>query len=153
CLAATSFEPARRMFSYTCDFGASTGGSGVVAPHAHANPGVFTVNPTVVDNQTLSSSATHQVTVNARPHAAFQFAPTTVYVGISVTFDASTSTDPDGSIASYAWDFGDGSSGTGVQASHVFAAKGTFGIRLTVVDSDGLSNETTRDRKSTRLNS
>src|SRR2546426_407143 len=142
--ASTSFDPDGMIVSYTWEFGDSTGGTGVVATHAYANPGVFTVNLTAVDNQTLSSSATHQVTVNARPHAAFQFAPTTVYVGISVTFDASTSTDPDGSIASYAWNFGDGSSGTGVQASHVFAAKGTFGIRLTVVDSDGLSNETTR---------
>src|SRR2546427_773900 len=142
--ASASFDPDGMIVSYTWEFGDSTGGTGVVATHAYANPGVFTVNLTVVDNQTLSSSATHQVTVNARPHAAFQFAPTTVYVGISVTFDASTSTDPDGSIASYAWSFGDGSSGAGVQASHVFAAKGTFGVRLTVVDSDGLSNETTR---------
>ena len=142
--ASTSFDPDGMIVSYTWEFGDSTGGTGVVATHAYANPGVFSVNLSVIDNQALSSSATHQVTVNARPHAAFQFAPTTVYVGISVTFDASTSTDPDGSIASYAWNFGDGSSGTGVQASHVFAAKGTFGIRLTVVDSDGLSNETTR---------
>src|SRR5256712_257065 len=142
--ASTSFDPDGMIVSYTWEFGDSTGGTGVVATHAYANPGVFSVNLSVIDNQALSSTATHQVTVNARPHAAFQFAPTTVYVGISVTFDASTSTDPDASIASYAWSFGDGSSGAGVQASHVFAAKGTFGVRLTVVDSDGLSNETTR---------
>src|SRR3989454_513881 len=142
--ASGSHDPDGMIVSYTWEFGDSTGGTGVVATHAYANPGVFTVNLSVIDNQALSSSATHQVTVNARPHAAFQFAPTTVYVGISVTFDASTSTDPDGSIASYAWSFGDGSSGTGVQASHVFAAKGTFQIRLAVVDNDGLSNETTR---------
>src|SRR3989449_188051 len=140
--ASGSHDPDGAIVSYRWDFGDLTNGSGAITTHPYTIVG--TVNLTVVDNQTLSSSAAHQVTVNARPHAAFQFAPTTVYVGISVTFDASTSTDPDGSIASYAWNFGDGSSGTGVQASHVFAAKGTFGIRLTVVDSDGLSNETTR---------
>src|SRR2546425_663560 len=142
--ASTSFDPDGTIVSYTWEFGDATGGSGVVATHSYANPGVLAVNLTVLDNQTLSSRATHQVTVNAPPHAGFQFAPTTVYVGVSVTFDGSGSTDPDGSIASYAWDFGDGSTGTGVQASHVFAAKGTFQIRLTVVDNDGLSNETTR---------
>ena len=142
--ASASFDPDGTIVAYTWEFGDSTGGSGVVATHSYANPGVFTVNLTVVDNQTLSSSATHQVTVNAPPHAGFQFAPTTVFVGISVTFDGSTSSDPDGSIASYAWDFGDGSTGTGIQAVHVFAAKGTFQIRLTVVDNDGLSNQTTR---------
>src|SRR5207245_1507790 len=142
--ASTSFDPDGMIVSYTWEFGDSTGGTGVVATHSYANPGVFTVNLTVVDNQTLSSSATHQVTVNAPPHAGFQFAPTTVFVGISVTFDGSTSSDPDGSIASYAWDFGDGSTGTGIQAVHVFAAKGTLQIRLTVVDNDGLSNQTTR---------
>src|SRR3989454_626464 len=142
--ASTSFDPDGTIVSYTWEFGDATGGSGVVATHSYANPGVLAVNLTVLDNQTLSSRATHQVTVNAPPHAGFQFAPTTVYVGVSVTFDGSGSTDPDGSIASYAWDFGDGSTGTGVQASHVFAAKGTFQIRLAVVDNDGLSNETTR---------
>src|SRR5256712_1071956 len=142
--ASASFDPDGMIVSYTWEFGDSTGGSGKIATHSYSNSGAFTVNLAVVDNQTLSSSALHQVTVNARPHAAFQFAPTTVYVGVTVAFDGSTSTDPDGSVASYAWDFGDGSTGTGVHASHVFTAKGTFPVQLAVVDNDGLSNETTR---------
>ena len=142
--ASASFDPDGTIVSYAWEFGDSTAGGGVVATHSYANPGLFTVNLTVVDNQTLSSSATHQLTVNAPPHAAFQFAPTTVYVGVSVTFNGSASTDADGTIASYAWDFGDASTATGVQATHIFAAKGTFGVRFTVVDNEGLSNETTR---------
>jgi len=142
--ASPSFDPDGSIASYTWEFGDSSGGSGKIATHSYSNPGLFTVNLTVVDNQTLSSNATHQVTVNAPPRATFQFAPVTIYVGVSVTFDGSGSTDADGSIASYAWDFGDGSTGTGVQASHVFIAKGTFPVQLTVVDNDGLSNETIR---------
>src|SRR5207247_5124675 len=99
---------------------------------------------TVVDNHSLSSNATHQVTVNAPPRAAFQFSPGTIDIGVSVMFDGSASTDPDGTIASFSWDFGDGSLGSGVQASHGYARKGTFGIALTVVDNLGLSNRTTR---------
>src|SRR3989454_4782978 len=112
--------------------------------HAFANPGVYTAILTVVDNQSLSSNATHQVTVNAPPRVAFQFSPGTVYIGVSVLFDGSASTDPDGTIASYSWDFGDGSLGTGVQASHGYARKGVFGVELTVVDNLGLTNRTTR---------
>src|SRR5436309_13564543 len=113
-------------------------------PHAYANQGVYTAILTVVDNQSLSSDATHQVTVNAPPRAAFQFSPGTIYIGFSVTFDGSASTDPDGTIASYSWDFGDGYFGTGVQASHGYAARGAFGVELTVVDNLGLSNHTAR---------
>src|SRR5437870_406618 len=143
--ASRSSDPNGTIVSYTWEFGDSTVGSGVITTHSYANPGVFTVNLTVTDNRSLSSNATHQVTVDAPPHAAFQFSPGTIYIGTSVSFDGSGSTDTDGTIASYRWDFGDRSSGTGVQASHAYAAKGVFGVRLTVADDPGLSNSTTRE--------
>jgi len=142
--ASASVDPDGTIVSYAWEFGDSTTGSGVLITHAYANPGVFTVNLTVVDNQTLSSKATHQVTVNAPPRAAYQFAPATIYIGVSVTFDASTSTDSDGIIAWYDWDFGDGSTGSGVRSSHTYTVKGDFGVGLTVVDNLGSSNRTTQ---------
>jgi len=142
--ASASFDPDGTIVSYTWEFGDSTVGSGVMPTHAFANPGVYTAILTVVDNQSLSSTATHQVTVNTPPRVAFQFSPGTIYIGVSVAFDGSASTDPDGTIASYSWDFGDGSLGTGVQPSHGYTAKGLFGVELTVVDNLGLSNYTTR---------
>jgi len=142
--ASASFDPDGTIVSYTWEFGDSTVGSGVMPTHAFANPGVYTAILTVVDNQSLSSNATHQVTVNTPPRVAFQFSPGTIYIGVSVAFDGYASTDPDGTIASYSWDFGDGSFGTGVQPSHVYSAKGLFGVELTVVDNLGLSNYTTR---------
>jgi len=56
-----------------------------------------------------------------------------------VDFDAGTSYDPDGSIASYAWDFGDGTTATGKTASHTFTATTTqtYTVTLTVTDDDG----------------
>ena len=143
--ASRSSDPHGTIENYSWEFGDSTVGSGVITTHAYANPGVFTVNLTVTDNRSLSSNATHQVAVDAPPHAAFQFSPGTIYIGTSVSFDGSGSTDTDGTIASYRWDFGDRSSGTGVQASHAYAAKGVFGVRLTVADDPGLSNSTTRE--------
>jgi PKD repeat protein len=66
--------------------------------------------------------------------------PYSAQVGETITFDGSGSTDPDGSIASYAWAFGDGSTGTGVNPTHAYATAGTFTVSLMVTDNDGATN-------------
>jgi PKD repeat protein len=58
--------------------------------------------------------------------------------GSSCTFDSSSSTDADGSIVTRAWDFGDGTTGSGPQVVHNYAAPGTYAVKLTVTDNDGL---------------
>ncbi|PAP75965.1 hypothetical protein BSZ37_05680 [Rubrivirga marina] len=55
---------------------------------------------------------------------------------LSYTFDASASTD-DGTITGYAWDFGDGATGTGSAPAHTYAASGTYTVALTVTDNEG----------------
>lgn len=62
---------------------------------------------------------------------------------LAVTLDASASTDSDGTIASYAWNFGDGSNAAGVTASHAYAAAGTYTVTMTVSDDGGGWNSTT----------
>jgi subtilisin family serine protease len=63
---------------------------------------------------------------------------------LSCTFDGTASSDPDGSIASYAWNFGDGTSGTGATVTHTFAAAGTYTVTLTVTDNQGATGSTSR---------
>lgn len=75
---------------------------------------------------------------NEPPVAAFSYACT----GLSCTFDASASTDPDGSLVGYAWTFGDGNTGSGVEAAHTYAADGSYTVTLTVTDNDGASAST-----------
>lgn len=56
---------------------------------------------------------------------------------LTLHFDASLSTDSDGQIVGYQWDFGDGNTGSGVKISHTYAASGTYWITLTVTDNGG----------------
>lgn len=60
-----------------------------------------------------------------------------VLIGRPVVFDGSASSDPDGSITAYEWDFGDGTTASSVVATHTYTAPGTYTVRLTVTDDDG----------------
>jgi PKD repeat protein len=76
---------------------------------------------------------------NGTPVPSFTFAPSAPLLRVDVTFDASLSTDSDGRIANYAWNFGDGSQGTGAVVRHEFGSVGTFVVTLTVTDDRGQS--------------
>jgi len=77
--------------------------------------------------------------LNQLPVVQFTASPLSGTSPFTVDFDAGTSYDPDGSIASYAWDFGDGASDTGVTTSHTFTATTaqTYTVTLTVTDDNG----------------
>jgi PKD repeat protein len=62
---------------------------------------------------------------------------------LTVTVSGETSTATDGTIASYAWDFGDNSRGTGARAEHTYAIAGTYVITLEVTDQKGRSGSVT----------
>ena len=71
--------------------------------------------------------------VNATPIAS----PTASCTGQACGFNGSSSTDPDGTVAGYAWSFGDGGTSTAVDPSHRYAAAGTYHVTLTVTDNQG----------------
>ncbi len=74
--------------------------------------------------------------VNQPPVASF----TSSASGLVLSVNGSGSSDPDGSIASYAWTFGDGGTATGATASRTYAAAGTYTVTLTVTDNKGASS-------------
>jgi PKD repeat protein len=78
--------------------------------------------------------------VNTAPVATASFGPAAPRPTELVTFDGTQSTDADNDALTYAWDFGDGSAGTGVTVQHAFDAVGTFTATLTVTDGSGASS-------------
>ncbi len=78
--------------------------------------------------------------MNEPPNAIFTADPTEGDIPLEVVVDASGSTDPDGMIVSYEWDFGDGTTGTGLMTSHTYNTPGTYTITLTVTDDDGATD-------------
>ncbi len=146
--ASASSDPDGSIVSYSWDFGDGQFGSGVTVQHAYSAPGTYTVRLTVTDDGGASDSTTSQITVtqaaNTPPTAAFSYSPSNPTPGAWVHFDASGSSDPDGSIVSYSWNFGDGGTGSGVSIYHRFTSAGTYTVRLTVIDNDGASDTTTQ---------
>jgi PKD repeat protein len=71
---------------------------------------------------------------NGTPVPFFTFSPSSPIAKSDVTFDASLSTDSDGRIVSYAWNFGDGSQGSGALVKHDYSSDGSYTVTLTVTD-------------------
>jgi PKD repeat protein len=79
--------------------------------------------------------------------------PYSAFLGEEITFDGSDSTDEDGTIMNYTWDFGDGSMGYGINPTYTYDTEGTYTVILTVTDDDGATDtdETTVEIKSANI--
>ena len=107
--------------------------------HTYKAAGRYQATLTVVDEDGQLSSVSHTVVIGIAPTALFTESPTAVATGREVTFSAAGSRDTNagGSIAAYAWSFGDGATGTGVAAKHAYSHPGVYTVRLSVTDALG----------------
>jgi DNA/RNA endonuclease G (NUC1) len=80
------------------------------------------------------------VEAGIQPPIAATDGPYTGSVGSPITMSAASSVDPNGTVVAFAWDFGDGATATGAVVSHSYAQSGTFSVKLTVTDNDGLTD-------------
>ena len=81
--------------------------------------------------------------VNQPPTADIAASKTQVTINETITFNGSGSRDPDGSIASYSWDFGDGGNSNQQTANHAYSSPGTYTVGLTVTDNEGATGSAT----------
>jgi DNA-binding beta-propeller fold protein YncE/PKD repeat protein len=111
-------------------------GSSAVGAYDVSSAGALTVRT----GSPVTTNGAHTavaVTPNQGPEAKVD--PVPAPAGSASTFEGGPSSDPDGTVKTYAWDFGDGSSGTGATATHTYAQAGSYTVRLTVTDDEDCS--------------
>ena len=143
-----SHDPDGFLASYEWDFDqdGTIDAEGITVFHVFPASGSYSIELTVTDNEGAIDSVTHKITVQSGaepPVARFQFSPFTPVQLDSVQF-IDTSTDSDGAISTWEWDFGDGTTSEEQNLSHQYQQEGTFTITLIVTDSDGLTDGTTQ---------
>ena len=144
--SASSAPAGRTIVSFEWTFGDGGTASGVTASHTYTAVGSYTATLTITDSRGATGATTLGVIVSSsRPTASFIFSPTAPRVNEPVFFDASASRAGvvGRTIVSYAWVFGDGSTGTGRTTTHEYSFASTFTVSLTVTDSVGETNTST----------
>lgn len=115
--------------------------SGIAPSWSWSESGTYTIGLKVIDDDAATDTDTTDVYIELDeypPTASFTYTPEQPKVGDEVSFDASGSTDHDGNIVSYSWDFGDDTTGSGMITSHMYSEPARYTVVLTVVDNDNL---------------
>jgi PKD repeat protein len=148
--SSSSASTGHTLTKYAWDFGDGTSFTGTAATtnHTFTNAGAFVVSLVVTDDTSQVAKTSNTVTVSAAgavaPTAHFTTSPSSPGVNQDVFFNASTSTPGTGhTLTAYAWDFGDGTTGTGVTPTHPYGRAGIFTINLVVTDDAGQTGSTT----------
>ena len=123
------------------DFGDSTGSSGKSVKHTYMEEGTYTVTLTVVDESSRIGVAKKEVDILYRNQAPVASLEATyggigqqVKVNSIAFFDGGASSDPDGDVLEFEWDFGDGAKSTLLRPNHEYTSTGNYTVTLTVTD-------------------
>jgi PKD repeat protein len=133
-----STDPDGTITARAWDFGDGSTSTQANPLKTYPEDGSYEVRLIVTDNRSAKDTITKTVSVlqpNQPPVAAFASSCT----NLNCNF-ADQSTDADGTVVSWAWDFGDGATSTSQNPSHSYAAEGTYTVTLTVTDDDGAAS-------------
>ncbi len=150
--ASSSSDPDGIIGTYAWNFGDSSSSFGKIVTHTYQNTGTYTATLKAYDNLGASSTVYKSITVSApsavnitnqNPIASFTASPTSGFAPLTVSLDASSSFDPDGTITSYNWDFNvSGVTATGKTTSITYSnVPNIYNITLTVTDNSGATSK------------
>lgn len=132
---------------YLWDFGDNLGGSGANVNHVFVEEGQYTITLTVIDGEGSIGVSKKVISVlhkNEPPVASLDSTYGGLGQSIKVNsiafFDGGASSDPDGDVLSFSWDFGDGNVGEGIRPNHFYESVGNFTVTLVVTDQGNLSS-------------
>ncbi|MEA2055051.1 MAG: PKD domain-containing protein [Candidatus Thermoplasmatota archaeon] len=109
--------------------------------HMYGDDGIYIVRLTVWDDNSTMDTITYPINILNVPPVA-DAGSNRIVNNLTVTFNASSSYDPDGAIVGCAWDFGDGNTASGIFKSHTYMGDNVYTVTLNVTDNDGAYNET-----------
>jgi len=134
-----SMDPDDNAITFEWEFGDGSTATEEMPTHTYRSAGNYEVRLVVDDGQVKSEPSITSAVISAPPANIAPVAnpggPYTGAPGQMITFDGSASEDPNGDALTYSWNFGDGSSGSGVNPTHTYAAAGNYTVTLTVSDS------------------
>jgi len=148
--ASASYDLDETIVSYFWNFGDETNSTGEIVEHAYPTAGTYTIILTVTDNDTLIDSTSANVTISPPiqpPVASFTYSSTKPDIDEDVMFNATVSSDSDGYIVGYFWDFGDEETAdeTVPYVYHAYDEGGTYAVKLTVTDNAGWNGSVTHE--------
>jgi large repetitive protein len=120
---------------YSWDFADGTLGGGDRPSHAYSKPGVYRVTLNIVGDQVgqCDNTARDQLTVRVlEAPIAKIISPVSTPLGAPTPFDGSGSTEKNGKITDWLWNFGDGATAKGARATHIFKKPGLHKVTLTI---------------------
>ncbi len=142
--ASVSYDPDGSISSFEWSFGDGSGSSGEDSSHSYSEEGNFSVELTVTDDLGSTDTSQEVVTVQEEdqsPVANFTYTPENPVINETIQFN-STSYDSDGSISSFEWSFGDGSTSKQENPTHTYESGGSYTVELTVTDDSGATDTT-----------
>jgi PKD repeat protein len=129
-----SYDPDGDPITTQWDFGDGTSSTETNPAHVFTRPGFYAVKLTLSDGfADQPTVATIPVIIEGSPQAFQSFSDTTICVNAPLTFDGTRSSDPNGPLGSYTWDFGDGLNALGSTVVHAYSKPGTYYVTLTVI--------------------